>query len=61
MDQYRLEVAVYDLLSVEHLQAPEQSVGEAADESHTEALEVVLFDQLIQVHPDKRNEQLRFA
>lgn len=52
---------MYDLLSVEHLQAPEQSVGEATDESHTEALEVVLFDQLIQVHPDKRNEQLRFA
>ena len=51
VSQYRFEVTVDDLLPVQHLQAPEQSVGEAADEGEAEALEVVFFDELIQVHP----------
>lgn len=36
-----------DLLSVKHLQAAEKSVGEATNESYTEALEVVFLDELI--------------
>lgn len=40
-----------NLLPVQHLQAPEKSVGEPTDKSKTEALEVVFFDQLVQVHP----------
>ena len=49
--RYRFEVTVDDLLLVEHLQAAQQSVGEASDQSHREALEVVLLDQLVQVDP----------
>jgi len=49
--RYRLEVTVDDVLGVQHLQAAQQRVGEAADQSHAEALEVVLLDQLVQVHP----------
>lgn len=45
--QYRFEVTVDYLLPVQHLQAPEKSVGEATDERKTEALEVVFFDELI--------------
>lgn len=41
--QYRLKVTVDDLLSVQHLQAPEESMGEPTDESDAEALEVVFF------------------
>lgn len=44
------------LLPVQHLQAPEKSMGEATDKSETEALEVVFFDELVQVHPDERNK-----
>ena len=49
MSVYRFEVAVDDLFPVQHLQAFEQGVGEASDQGQTEALEVVLLDQLIQV------------
>lgn len=45
-----------NLLPVQHLQAPEESMGKPTDESETEALEVVFFDELVQVHPDKRNK-----
>lgn len=38
-----------DLLPVEHLQALEQRVCEATDQTQTESLEVVLLDQFIQV------------
>ena len=55
MSIYRFEVTVDYLLPVQHLQAPEESVGEAADESEAEALEVVFFDELVQVHTDKRS------
>ena len=54
ISQYRFEVTVDYLFPVQHLQAPEKSVGEAADESETEALEVVFFDELVQVHPNER-------
>lgn len=54
---YRFEVAVDDLLSVQHLQTSEKSVREATDESQTEALEVVFFDELVQVHPARDKEQ----
>lgn len=47
---YRFEIAVDDLFSVQHLQALEQRVGEASDQGQTEALEVVLLDQFIQVN-----------
>ena len=53
--EYRFEVAVDYLLPVQHLKAPQESMGEAADQSDTEALEVVFFYQLIQVHPEERN------
>ncbi len=46
-----------NLLPVQHLQAPEKSMGEATDESETEALEVVFFDELVQVHPDEKNKR----
>lgn len=46
------------LFPVQHLQAPEKSVGEAADESETEALEVVFFDELVQVHPNERKNKM---
>lgn len=45
-----------NLLPVQHLQAPEESVGEATDESETEALKVVFFDELVQVDPVKGQE-----
>lgn len=48
---YRFEITVNNLLSAQHLQALEKSMGEATDESEAEALEVVFFDELIQVHP----------
>lgn len=48
-----------DLLPVQHLQAPEESVGESTDESEAEALEVVFFYELVQVHPDERNKMGR--
>lgn len=44
---YRFKVTVDNLLSVKHLQAPEKSMGEATNESYTEALEVVFLDELI--------------
>lgn len=53
---YRFEVTVDNLLPVQHLQAPEQSMGEATDESQTEALEVVFFYELVQVHPEERHK-----
>lgn len=40
-----------NLLPVQHLQAPKKSMGKPTDEGETEALEVVFFDELIQVHP----------
>lgn len=43
------------LLPVQHLQAPEESVGKPADEGETEALEVIFLDQLVQVDPVRRN------
>lgn len=53
--QYRFEVTVDYLLPVQHLQAPEESVGKPADEGETEALEVIFFDELVQVDPVRRN------
>lgn len=44
-----------DLLLVQHLQTPQESVGEAADERQAEALEVVFFYQLVQVHPGTKD------
>lgn len=46
-----------DLFLVQHLQAPQKGVGEAADEGQAEALEVVFFYQLIQVHPVNGNKE----
>lgn len=53
---YRFEVAVDDLLPVQHLQAAQQGVGEPPDQRQAEALEVVFFDQLIKVHPVRRDK-----
>lgn len=39
-----------DLLFVQHLQALEEGVGKAAHQDLAEALEVVLFDEFVQVH-----------
>lgn len=44
-----------DLLPVQHLQAPQESVGEATDEREAKALEVVFFDELVQVHSEKES------
>jgi hypothetical protein len=49
VEPYRFEVTVNDLLLIQHLQALEQGAGETTDQGQTEALEVVLLDQLIQV------------
>lgn len=46
-----------DLLPVQHLQAPQESVGEATDESEAEALEVVFFDELVQVHSENTRKR----
>lgn len=54
---YRLEVTVDDLLPVQHLQAPQERVGEATDESEAEALEVVFFDELVQVHSENKSRR----
>lgn len=54
---YRFEVTVDDLLPVQHLQAPQERVGEATDESEAEALEVVFFDELVQVHSENARAQ----
>lgn len=54
--QYRFEVTVDDFLPVQHLQAPQEGVSESTDESQTEALEVVFFDELVQVHPEEKKE-----
>lgn len=57
---YRLEIAVDDLLPVQHLQTPEKRVGEATNQSQAEALEVVLFDELVQVDPGKPDKRRIF-
>ena len=47
----RFEVTVDDLLPLQDFETLEQREGEAADEGNGEPLEVVLLDQLVQVHP----------
>ena len=54
MTTYGFEVTVYDLLAVQQFEALEQGEGEPADEGDTKPLEVVLLDQLVQVHPETR-------
>lgn len=51
-EKYRFEVTMDNLLPVQHLQAPQKSMGEPTNESETKALEVVFFDELVQVHPE---------
>lgn len=46
---YRLQIAVDDVLPAQKPEALDQRVGEAADQVETEALVVVLLDQLVQV------------
>lgn len=48
---YWFQVTVDDLLPVQHLQAPEKCVGKPTNQSETEALKVILFDELVQVNP----------
>ena len=48
-----------DLLSVQQLQAVQQGVGKLSNERYTEALEVVLLDELIEVHPGEDGDQSR--
>lgn len=57
VNQYRFEVTVDNLLPVQHLQTPEESMGEPTDESETEALKVVFFDEFVQVHPEERKKK----
>ena len=47
---YWFEVAVDDSVTLQQLQALQEGVGKAANESDAETLEAVLLDQLIQVH-----------
>ena len=46
-----------DFLLGKELEALEEGVGKAAYEGNTEALEVVLLDQLVQVHAARENNQ----
>lgn len=39
-----------DSFLVEHLQAPQHTASEVANQRQAEALEIVLFDQLIQIY-----------
>lgn len=48
-----------DFFSVKHLQAFEQGVSEASDQSQTETLEVVFLDQFIQVCTVETNKQAK--
>lgn len=41
---------MYDPISVEKFQALQQSVRKTPNESYAESLEVVLFNQLVQIH-----------
>lgn len=54
---YRFKVTVDDLLFVQHLEALEQWMSKAANQTQTEALEIVLLDQLIQVCPVKKADR----
>lgn len=45
-----------DLLLMQHLQALEQGVGETTNQGQTEALEIVLLDQLIKVDSIRRHK-----
>jgi len=49
----RLHVAVYNLVLVERIQAEQQRVRELAHELQTEALEVVLLDELVQIDAEQ--------
>ena len=49
---HRFEITVNDFLSVEDLQALQDGVRETADERNRETVEMVLLDQLIQVHTE---------
>ena len=55
----RLEIAVDDAFLLEEFEALEEGIGEPADEGDTEALEVILLDQLIQVHPVNKHDNCR--
>lgn len=55
-EPYRFEVTVNDLLLMQHLQALEQGVGETTNQGQTEALEIVLLDQLIKVDSIRRHK-----
>ena len=55
----RLEITVDDAFLLEELQTLEEGIGEPADEGDTEALEVVLLDQLVQVHPVNKHDNCR--
>lgn len=56
VEPYRFEVTVNDLLLMQHLQALEQGVGETTNQGQTEALEIVLLDQLIKVDSIRRHK-----
>lgn len=59
--QYRFEVAVDYLLPVQHLQAPQKCMSETPDKGEAEALEVVFFYELVQVHPRWRKNVWRLV
>ena len=48
------------LFPVQHLQTLEKRMSKSTDESETEALEVVFFDELIQVNSVKGDKQVMF-
>ena len=50
---HRFEIAVNDFLSVQQFEAVQHGVGKLANERDTEALEVILFDELIKIHPSR--------
>lgn len=54
---YRLQVTVYDVLSLQQPQAAEQRAGEPPDEAQAEPLVVVLLYQLVQVYTGNHKEE----
>ena len=51
---YRFEITVNDPFAMEDLQTLEQGIAKPSYQRDAESLEVVLLDQLIQVHSFKK-------
>lgn len=52
-DVFWLEVAVDDPVSIQHIQTQQDGVGKLSNQCQAKPLELVLLDQLIQIHAEK--------